>query len=60
MYGKGISTIVNPGNIATVSEGKYRPGHFIGVATVVVKLFNLIQPHIATFGQKDAQQLQII
>lgn len=60
MYGKGISTIVNPGKIAKVSEGKYRPGHFIGVATVVVKLFNLIQPHIATFGQKDAQQLQII
>ena len=41
-------------------EGEFRPGHFIGMATIVEKFFNIIQPTIAFFGQKDLQQLQIV
>ena len=41
-------------------EGKFRPGYFIGMATIVEKLFNIIHPTIAFFGQKDLQQLQIV
>ena len=48
------------GDIATLMEGKHRPGHFIGMATIVEKFFNIIQPTIAFFGQKDLQQLQIV
>ncbi len=60
MYPASDRTEVNPGRIATVLEGAHRPGHFIGVATVVAKLFSIIRPDIATFGEKDAQQLRII
>ncbi len=60
MYQNLNSTFVDPGEIANVCEGKSRPGHFIGVATIVVKLFNIIEPNFVTFGQKDAQQLRII
>ena len=60
MYRPGAETQVDPGPIATLHEGVSRPGHFIGVATVVSKLFHIVQPDRAYFGQKDAQQLVII
>ena len=60
MYPEGYRTRVCPGDIAKVLEGKFRPGHFEGVATVVTKLFNIVQPDRAYFGEKDYQQLKII
>ena len=60
MYPPGDSTRVDPGPIAGVLEGVHRPGHFMGVATVVAKLFNIINPDAAYFGRKDAQQLAIV
>ncbi len=61
MYPSGFSTYVDPqGPLANQSEGAVRPGHFRGVATVVLKLFQIIQPHHAYFGQKDAQQVAVI
>ena len=61
MYPHGGADIhVVPGKLAAVLEGASRPGHFCGVATVVAKLFNIVQPDRAYFGQKDGQQLVVI
>ncbi|MFN8023273.1 MAG: pantoate--beta-alanine ligase [Acidimicrobiales bacterium] len=60
MYPAGFQTHVEPGALADRLEGEHRPGHFRGVTTVVTKLFAAVRPHVAVFGQKDAQQLAII
>jgi pantoate--beta-alanine ligase len=60
MYGDNYKTYVNVDNLSEKLEGKYRQGHFKGVATVVLKLFNIIKPHYSYFGQKDAQQVSVL
>jgi pantoate--beta-alanine ligase len=60
MYATQPECTVDPGRLADHLCGKYRPGHFRGVATVVMKLFGIAQPDRAYFGEKDAQQLAII
>lgn len=60
MYPQGFSTYVIPEGISSILEGKFRPTHFRGVTTIVAKLFIIVQPHTAIFGQKDAQQSVII
>jgi pantoate--beta-alanine ligase len=60
MYPPGSQTTVSVGAVAHPLEGERRPGHFDGVATVVLKLFNIIQPDVAVFGHKDAQQCAVI
>jgi pantoate--beta-alanine ligase len=60
MYPPQFDNWVEPGSLARRLEGASRPGHFRGVATIVAKLFNIIQPARAYFGQKDAQQAVVI
>ncbi len=60
LYPTGFDSFVDPGALATVLEGAARPGHFRAVATVCTKLFGIVQPHAAWFGQKDAQQVAVM
>lgn len=60
MYPEGYATWVDVGELGRTLEGEFRPGHFRGVATVCTKLFNIVRPVRAYFGQKDAQQAAVI
>jgi pantoate--beta-alanine ligase len=60
LYPDGFQTWVDVEELGTVLEGEHRPGHFRGVATICLKLFNLVRPDRAYFGQKDAQQVAVV
>ena len=60
MYPPGFQTWVDVTELGSILEGRFRPGHFRGVATIVLKLFTIVRPTRAYFGQKDAQQAEVI
>lgn len=60
MYSETPDVMIHPGNIGKEWEGKVRPHHFEGVLTVVAKLFNIVHPDVAIFGQKDLQQAAVV
>ena len=60
MYPPGFQTWVDVEQLGSVLEGVHRPGHFRGVATVCLKLFNIVRPQLAYYGQKDAQQVAVL
>ena len=60
MYPPDFDTWVDVERLGSILEGAFRPGHFRGVATICLKLFNIVRPQRAYFGQKDAQQVQVI
>jgi pantoate--beta-alanine ligase len=60
LYPPGYQTWVEVEELGSVLEGRFRPGHFRGVATVCLKLFNIVRPRRAYFGQKDAQQVAVL
>jgi pantoate--beta-alanine ligase len=60
MYPPGFQTWVDVTEVGSILEGRFRPGHFRGVATIVLKLFTIVRPTRAYFGQKDAQQAEVI
>jgi pantoate--beta-alanine ligase len=60
IYPPGFETWVDVERLGSILEGEHRPGHFRGVATVCLKLFNLVRPRRAYFGQKDAQQVAVV
>ena len=60
MYPPGYQTWVEVTELGAMLEGEHRPGHFRGVATVCLKLFTIVRPDLAFFGQKDAQQVEVL
>ena len=60
LYPEGFQTWVDVEELGSILEGRLRPGHFRGVATVCLKLFNIVRPDRAYFGQKDAQQIEVV
>jgi pantoate--beta-alanine ligase len=60
MYPPGFQTWVEVAELGSILEGTFRPGHFRGVATVCLKLFTIVRPDVVYFGQKDAQQVEVL